>query len=224
MSALWADIRPDRAEDRSATPSATRRPVLIQGGAVRGRLGRVPFVLVLMALFGLGMAGLLALNTTLQGQAFAARSLHNRATQLTYQQAALERQVDDLHSVDKLAARAFGMGMRPDPEPAFLRLPDGRVIGKPTPVAGNEVPGLVNTPEQIKAKREASAAKKKAAEARRQAAAARREAEQQRAKDQGRAASNRAGSPGTQQNGGQQTGAQQNGAPQKSTGNQGGQG
>jgi hypothetical protein len=159
--------------------------VLIQGGAARGRLGRVPFVLVLMAVFGLGMAGLLALNTNLQGQAFQARSLHDKANQLTYQQAALERQVDDLRSVDKLAARAFALGMRPDPHPGFVRLPDGTVSGEPTPVTGNEVPGLVKTPEQIKAQREARQAKKKAAEAKRQADEARREAEQQRSGDDG---------------------------------------
>ncbi len=180
MSALWADTRPDRAEGRAST-TPIRRPVLLQGGAAHGRLGRVPFVLVLMALFGVGMAGLLALNTTLQGQAFQARTLHSQANQLTYRQAALERQVDSLRSIDNLAARAFGMGLRPDPEPGFVQLPEGRVIGHPTPVTGHEVPGLVKTPEQIKAKREAAAAKKKAAAAKRQADAARRQAERQQA-------------------------------------------
>jgi cell division protein FtsB len=206
--------------------------VLIEGGAARTRLGRVPFVLVLMAVFGLGMAGLLALNTTLQGQAFQARSLHDKANQLTYQQAALERQVDDLRSVDKLAARAFAMGLRPDPDPAFVRLPDGKVIGEPTPVTGNEVPGLVKTPEQIKAQRQARQAKRKAAEAKQQADQARREAEQQRSGNDG------TGQQGTTQQGTTQQGTTQQGTTQQGntgqsdaqqgqnqqTGNQGGQG
>ncbi|QDP97594.1 hypothetical protein FOE78_18235 [Microlunatus elymi] len=187
MSALWADTSGDSADSSPDVPGSDAsgtgrvRPSVIEGGAGRRRLGRVPFVLVLIGIFGVGMAGLLTLNTTLQGQAFEAQALHQQANRLTYQQAALAQQVDDLRSADKLAARAFGLGMRPNPEPAFLKLPNGKVIGKPTVVRGNEVPGLVKSPEQIAAEREAKEAKKKAAEAKKQAEQARREADKQAA-------------------------------------------
>ncbi len=54
--------------------------------------------------------------------------------------------------------------MRPDPHPAFLVLPEGRVVGEPTPVRGDELKSLVvKTPEQIAAEKAARAAKAKAA-------------------------------------------------------------
>ena len=40
----------------------------------------------------------------------------------------------------ELARRASALGMRPNPYPAFLVMPKGKVIGKPRPVTGNEVP------------------------------------------------------------------------------------
>jgi hypothetical protein len=151
--------------------------------AERARIGRVPFVLVLVAIFGIGMAGLLALNTTLQGQAFQATKLHKQANQLTYQQASLERRVDDLRSIDSLAARAFALGMRPDPHPGFIEEPSGKVLHKTSSVRGDEVPMLVKTPEEIKADIAAKEAKEHAAEAERQADEARKEAEQTRKKN-----------------------------------------
>jgi hypothetical protein len=165
---------------------------VIEGGR-SGRLARVPFLLALMFLLGLGMAGLLALNTGLQGQAFEARALHQQANRLTYQEAALQKQVEDLRAIDNLAARASQLGMRPNPHPGFVRVTDGKQIGKVDrqPVSGNEVPSLiVKTPEQIAAEKKAAEARKKAAEARRQAAAAQREAEERA--DQQRAAQARA--------------------------------
>lgn len=187
MSALWA------GEDaRESSDTRPERPVVIEGGR-SGRLARAPFLLALMGLLGLGMAGLLALNTNLQGQAFEARSLHQQANRLAYQEAALQKQVEDLRAVDNVAARASQLGMRPNPHPAFVRVTDGELIGKtkPRPVTGNEVPSLiVKTPEQIAAEKKAAEAKKKAAEARRQAAEAEREAEERA--EQQREAQNRA--------------------------------
>ena len=46
--------------------------------------------------------------------------------------------------------------MRPNPHPAFLVLPEGRVVGEPTPVSGHELTALVvKTPEEIAAEKEA---------------------------------------------------------------------
>ena len=60
------------------------------------RLARFPFLLVLIGIFGIGMAGLLMLNTTLQSQAFESRTLNRQATELAYAQADLENQLDAL--------------------------------------------------------------------------------------------------------------------------------
>ncbi len=143
------------------------------------RLARFPFLLVLIGIFGIGMAGLLMLNTTLQSQAFESRTLNRQATELAYAQADLEDQLDALAAPQELARRASALGMRPNPYPAFLVLPGGKVLGEPTPVGGQEVPALiVKTPAQLVAEQ---AAKRARAEAKAAAKAAKREAAQTKA-------------------------------------------
>ena len=171
MSALWTPLAARNEERRrSERPlRAVARPA--------SRLARFPFLLVLIGLFGIGMVGLLMLNTTLQSQAFESRTLNRQATELAYTQADLENQLAALAAPQELARRASELGMRPNPFPAFLVLPSGKVVGEAIPVNGHEVPGLiVKTPAQLaaeeaakraraEAKAAASAAKKKAAEA-----------------------------------------------------------
>lgn len=181
MSALW--------EGPATPPSAPARPRLRPVTAPKRRLARFPFLLVLMGTFGVGMAGLLMLNTTLQNQAFQARALHRQATELAYVQADLERQLDASGAPQELARQASKLGMRPNPHPAFLVLPEGRVVGEPKPVTGLEQQVfVVRTPEQLAAaeakkaaRAKAEAAAKKAAE--KAAAAKKKAADQQQKKD-----------------------------------------
>jgi len=138
--------------------------------------------LVLIGVFGLGMAGLLLLNTTLQNQVFEARALNRQATELAYVEADLERQLDERASPGEVARRASELGLRPNPHPAFLVLPEGRIIGEPKPVSGDEQKVLVvKTPEQIAAEREAEQAARAKAAAEKKAAAERAAAEQKKA-------------------------------------------
>ena len=152
MSALWA---PSGGWTEAAEQPRTQLRAVDQAAP---RLARFPFLLVLIGVFGLGMAGLLMLNTTLQNQAFQARTLNREATQLAYVQADLENRLDAQAAPAELARRASALGMRPNPHPAFLVLPKGKVIGKAVPVTGAEVPSLiVKTPAEIKAERAAEA-------------------------------------------------------------------
>jgi hypothetical protein len=159
VSALWAPLGSSAADMEVAGErwlGAVPR--------VPSRLARLPFVLVLIAFFGLGMAGLLMLNTTLQNQAFQLRTLNRQATALAYDQAALQVQIDQLSAPAELARQASALGMRPNPRPAFLVLPSGKVAGKPKKVSGGEVPDLiVRTPAELAARRAAAEAKKRAA-------------------------------------------------------------
>jgi hypothetical protein len=168
VSALWAPLVA-RNEDRRRSERplwAVARPA--------SRLARFPFLLVLIGLFGIGMVGLLMLNTTLQSQAFESRTLNRQATELAYTQADLENQLAALAAPQELARRASELGMRPNPFPAFLVLPSGKVVGKPIPVSGHEVPALiVKTPTQLAAEQ---AAKRARAEAKAAAKAAKKEA------------------------------------------------
>jgi hypothetical protein len=161
VSALWAPLG-SSAADLEAAGGRWLRAV----PRVPTKLARLPFVLVLIAFFGLGMAGLLMLNTTLQNQVFQLRTLNRQATALAYDQAALEAQIDQLSAPAELARQASALGMRPNPRPAFLVVPSGKVVGKPEKVSGNEAPDLiVRTPAELAAQRAAAEAKKRAAEA-----------------------------------------------------------
>lgn len=177
MSALWAPLIGWR---ESAMPdSVPAVPKLRAVPKAPARMARIPFILVVMALFGMGMSGLLMLNTTLQNQAFEARTLNRQATELAYSQADLETQISRLAAPQELARRASQLGLRANPRPAFLELPSGKIVGKATPVTGNEMPSLIiKTPAQLRAERAAARAKalalavKQAADARAAAAKA----------------------------------------------------
>ena len=126
MSALWAGWAPEAPQQR-ARLRAVDTPAQ--------RLARFPFLLVMIGIFGVGMAGLLMLNTTLQNQAFQARSLNRQATELAYVQADLENQLDKNAAPAEVARLASKVGMRPNPHPVFLVLPEGKIVGKPIPVS-----------------------------------------------------------------------------------------
>jgi hypothetical protein len=91
----------------------------------------MPFVLFVVALLGAGLVGLLLLNTELQRGTFQVTALNQQAGQLRDQQEHLERQARTLESPQNLADRALRMGMVPNPNPVFLRLSDGKVLGVP---------------------------------------------------------------------------------------------
>jgi hypothetical protein len=146
-------------------------------------MARVPFITVLIATFGVGMVGLLMVNTTLQNQAFESRALNRQAAQLVYAEAELQSQLNRVRNPEQIATKASALGMRANPHPAFLLVPSGKVIGEQHRVSGTEMKGLiVKSPEQLaaekaakaakaKAKAEAAAKKKAAAEAKAKAAA-----------------------------------------------------
>ncbi|MGW7679994.1 hypothetical protein ACWGID_04595 [Kribbella sp. NPDC054772] len=92
---------------------------------------RMPFVIFVVSLLAAGLVGLLLLNTELQSGTFAITKLSNQADQLRDQQEQLEKQVRTLESPQNLSDRALRMGMVPNPNPVFLRLSDGRVLGVP---------------------------------------------------------------------------------------------
>lgn len=167
MSALWDPIaaRGDDGRTSGRPLRAVAQPA--------ARLARFPYLLVLIGIFGIGMVGLLMLNTTLQSQALQSRTLNRQATELAYAQADLENQLDALAAPQELARRASALGMRPNPFPAFLVLPSGKVVGEPIPVSGDELPALiVKTPAQLAVE---EAAKRARAEAKAAARAAKKE-------------------------------------------------
>ena len=135
MSALLAPL--ERLDQRSTRP--TLRAIDVHPL----RVSRLGFLIVLLTVLGAGMVGVLVLNTVIQERATQVRAVQRQAEELGYQQASLTAEVERLRSSQDLAARAWEMGLRPNPYPVFVQLEadgTGRVVGDPTRVFGGEMP------------------------------------------------------------------------------------
>ncbi|MGW6457964.1 septum formation initiator family protein [Streptomyces sp. NPDC055078] len=119
---------------------------------------RTPFVLLVVVLLGGGLITLLLLNSSLNEGSFELSELKRKTTELTDEQQALQRDVDDYSAPDALERRARELGMVPGSGPAFID-PDGTVRGvpgragalpapDPTPLdaSGTPAPGTSSNP------------------------------------------------------------------------------
>lgn len=127
MSARTATARAPRA-----TPTPQRRahrPALRLVAPIPRSARRLPFVGAVVGLLVTGLLGLLLLNTLAAQDAFRLHHLQEQSAHLSDEQQALEVAVAHDQSPTTLAARARALGLLPGSVPAFLRLPDGRLIG-----------------------------------------------------------------------------------------------
>lgn len=148
MSAV-TQLQPVRGN--ATGPEVESRPGLRAVPRAGGRMARIPFLAVLAVVMGLGMVGLLLLNTTLQAQAYQLNELERQSANLSYTEGELAAKVDEVGSVQALSRAATALGMRPNDHVAFLRVPDGAVLGKPGPAGDNYAEGqLVKSPEQLR--------------------------------------------------------------------------
>ncbi|MFE7414713.1 FtsB family cell division protein [Streptomyces laurentii] len=100
---------------------------------------RTPFVLLVVTLLGGGLISLLLLNSALNQGSFQLSELKKKTTELTDEEQALQRDVDDSAAPDALERRARELGMVPGDSPAFLGQ-DGRIIGVPTTATPSPTP------------------------------------------------------------------------------------
>ena len=114
-------------------PAARRRPRLRLVATARSVAPRAPFVAVLVSILVAGLLGLLVLNTALAQDAFAVHTLSTQGRALADQEQSLSREVEALRSPQALAAQAGELGMVQAGPPAFLRLPDGVILGAAQP-------------------------------------------------------------------------------------------
>ncbi|MFF4170308.1 septum formation initiator family protein [Streptomyces sp. NPDC001744] len=114
-----------------------------------GTPARTPFVLLVVVLLGGGLISLLLLNSALNQGSFRLNELKNETTELTDEEQALQRAVDDYAAPDALERRARELGMVPGGSPAFLG-PDGKVLGRPSaapaPTSAPTVPPTAGSP------------------------------------------------------------------------------
>jgi hypothetical protein len=97
-------------------------------------LPRAPFVVLVLGLVAAGIVGLLVLNTAINTGSLRVQQLRSQQSTLDDQEQQLNQQLADLESPGNLQAAAIRMGLVPAGQTAFIRLPDGKVIGVPQPV------------------------------------------------------------------------------------------
>lgn len=119
--------------DPELSPALRRRAAftVVPAGETAARRG--PFAFGVVALLVTGLIGLLVLNTVLGKEAFKLHALQVEGRQLADREQVLTREVESLRSPSALAEKAAALGMVQAGPPAFLQLPDGKVLGAPTP-------------------------------------------------------------------------------------------
>ncbi len=115
-------------------------------GAVRTRLRAVPLPVLLGGMLLAGLCLLLALNTASAAQELRQRTLTDSNAGASDTEQQLVRDLASRQAPAALASAAAGLGLVPNPNPAFLRInADGSVtvLGSPTPAS---LPPPVSTP------------------------------------------------------------------------------
>jgi hypothetical protein len=96
---------------------------LVPARALRPR--RAPFVVLVLLVLGLGLVGLLALNTSLQQGSFELTELERETALLRDRHAVLADDVARRSAPGVLAERARSLGMVPNEAPVFLQVDPG---------------------------------------------------------------------------------------------------
>lgn len=124
---------PARAWSPRTASAAVERARLALVPTRRSQAPRAPFAVLVLLLLAAGVVGLLMFNTHMQQASFHATALQKRADQLTAERQALDMDLDRLRDPQRLAAAAKKLGMVAPAVPAFVRLSDGKILGKATP-------------------------------------------------------------------------------------------
>ncbi|MEV6630657.1 hypothetical protein AB0M54_07895 [Actinoplanes sp. NPDC051470] len=118
--------RPDSPAPRLrvAPPAAIRAP-------------RTPFIALVIVLVVAGVLGILLVNTKTMENSFELSRLEDEQRNLDKRQQQLENQLADYESAGNLDAAAKRAGLVKG-EPAYIRLPDGQIIGVAVPGQGKK--------------------------------------------------------------------------------------
>ncbi|AYY12838.1 septum formation initiator family protein [Actinobacteria bacterium YIM 96077] len=104
-----------RARQRRA-----QAPLRVLPGVTRSR--RTPFVVTVLLVLGVGLVGLLLLNTALQQGSFALSKLEAETTALRDRAEMLSSELANLESPAALAEQARDLGMVPAEDVEFIRI------------------------------------------------------------------------------------------------------
>jgi hypothetical protein len=96
---------------------------------------KAPFVAGVLAVVITGVVGILVLNTKINENAFRLEALQQQQGKLDRNEAQLTANLAEKESPTSLAAAARRLGLVPAGSPAFITLPDGKVLTVPRPAS-----------------------------------------------------------------------------------------
>jgi hypothetical protein len=96
-------------------------------------LPRAPFLVVVVGLVIVGVLGVLVLNTRINENSFVLDGLRAQQSAMDQKEQQLSQDLEEAQSPGNLRAAAKRLGLVPAGTPAFITLPDGKIIGVPTP-------------------------------------------------------------------------------------------
>ncbi|AVT32713.1 MULTISPECIES: hypothetical protein [unclassified Plantactinospora] len=132
---VW-DSSEERPEGASESATPARRSRLRVAPPMPVARPRVSFVALILVLVVGGMLGILVVNSKVNENAFRLERLQQQQSTLDIQEQELKQKIADAEVPGNLTARARQLGLVDSGPPAFIRLPDGRVIGVPQPAGG----------------------------------------------------------------------------------------
>lgn len=128
-------VVPDQAVVEAAPEKKARLKIRL-APPVPVAVPRTPFIVLLVLVVVAGVLGILVLNSKINQNAFKIDALRASQAELDLRQQQLEQFIAEKESPGSLAAAAAKLGLSDPGPPAFILLPDGKVIGVPRPATG----------------------------------------------------------------------------------------
>lgn len=119
-----------------SSPQEARRPRLRLAPPMPVAAPRTPFVLLIVLVVVAGVLGILVLNTKITETGLELTKLNQKQAQLDLREQQVNQEIAEAESPGRLEAAAKRLGLVPAGAPAFIRLPDGKIIGVPQPATG----------------------------------------------------------------------------------------
>ncbi|WP_428964451.1 hypothetical protein [Micromonospora fluostatini] len=119
-----------------AVPAPARTPRLRVAPPPPVSVPRAPFAALIVVLVVGGVLGILVVNTKINENAFRLEKLQQQQAKLDLDQQELEKEIAKQQAPGSLEANARKLGLVESAEPAYIRLPDGKIIGVPRPADG----------------------------------------------------------------------------------------
>ncbi|WP_319458696.1 hypothetical protein [Micromonospora sp. RTP1Z1] len=125
-----------RPAERTKVTTAAASPRLRVAPPPPVSVPRAPFVGLILVLVVGGVLGILLVNTKINENAFRLEKLQQQQAKLNVDQQQLEKEIADQKAPGNLTANARKLGLVESDDPAYIRLPDGKMIGVPHPAEG----------------------------------------------------------------------------------------